>query len=333
MMRLYSNAGGKLAPLPAGSDPAGAAWIDVADPDDTDAAALDRLGISMPSFADMREIEVSSRLFRLDETDYMTVVLTGQVTGQEKGQVTGPGDGTAQGRTARALPVSFILSPTRLITVRHHAPRPFDTYPDHAATSAAGCASPHHIALGLLDEIIGRQADLIEGIGDALDHLLADALDKDASREPDRLRTLLQSLGQQGELLGRVRLALLSIERALSFHRQTHGPAEARIVDIIDGIQHDIRALMEHSASVSERIGFATDLTLGLISVDQNTTMRIFSIVATFFLPPTLIASIYGMNFARMPELNSPWGYPIALAVMAGSAVLAYAIFKWRRWL
>lgn len=317
MMRLFSSDGEDLDELTSGSDPARAVWIDLYEPTAEEAAQLEPLGVDLPTFADMREIEVSNRLYRVDHTDYMTVVVPGiRADGAEK-----------------LMPVTFILSSDRLITVRYHVPRPFTTYPQRASTAAAGCSSTHRIALGLAEEIIGRQADLIEGIAEELDKRLAEVLDGEGYSGPNVLRSTLRSLGLQGELLGLVRLGLLSLERALSFHKQTHATVDAELLQIIDGAMHDIRALIEHCGSVSERIGFATDLTLGLISVDQNTSMRIFSIVAVFFMPPTLIASIYGMNFSRMPELNSPWGYPIALLVMVGSSILAYAIFKWRRWL
>lgn len=317
MMRLFSRSGSGLEELPAGAAPAGAAWIDLAEPTGAEAAMLSGLGIDMPSLADMREIEVSSRLYRQGGADYMTVFLPGL---------------TPEGKR-RALPVTFILSDDRLVTIRHHAPRPFDSYPGHAATSAAGTGSAHRITLGLIEEIVGRQADLIEGVGEELDAMLARVLADDLPRASTALRDALRGLGLQGELLAQVRLALLSLERALSFHRQIHAQRDETLVDLVDGAQRDIRALVEHCGAVSARITFATDLTLGLISVDQNTTMRIFSIVAVFFLPPTLVASIYGMNFSRMPELDSPWGYPLALLVMVASAVLSYAIFKWRRWL
>ena len=148
MMRLFSSSGNQLNEMRAGSDPAGAVWIDLFEPTAEEAAAMAPFGITLPSFAEMREIEVSNRLYRVEDIDYMTVVLPGlRADGSQK-----------------ALPVTLILSPDRLVTVRYHAPRPFATYPQRAATSAAGCTSPHRIAMGLAEEIIGRQADLIEGI-------------------------------------------------------------------------------------------------------------------------------------------------------------------------
>ena len=95
----------------------------------------------------------------------------------------------------------------------------------------------------------------------------------------------------------------------------------------------DLQALEVHADFLGQRVALATDATLGMINLAQNVTVRIVSVVAALFLPPTLIASVYGMNFAYMPELAQPWGYPAALALMLASAVGTWAFFKWKRWL
>ncbi|MEM8730627.1 MAG: CorA family divalent cation transporter [Pseudomonadota bacterium] len=319
MMRLFSNADARLEELPEGSSLTDAVWIDICDPSDADRAAVAALGTTLPSFDEMRQIEVSSRLFRAGRVDHMTVFLLGP---------TAPKSGVE-----RVFPVTFVLSSERLVTIRYHSPRPFETYPAHAATSAAGCGSATRVMLGLLEEVVGRQADRMEEIGDSLDGLLASVLEDQPDRRPKKLSGVMRTLGIQGEKLTRLHLGLVSLERLLSFYRRVHVSEEAELVDIAAGVQHDIKALIELSEFVSDRISFATDLILGLISVDQNTTMRIFSIITGLFMPPTLIASMYGMNFSGMPELDSPWGYPVTLCVMAGSSILAYLIFKWRRWI
>lgn len=136
-------------------------------------------------------------------------------------------------------------------------------------------------------------------------------------------------------MLGRVRLALLSVERALSHFSQTLGArADATpLAGIVKGQLRDVQALGVHADFLSGRVTLATDATLGMINLAQNATVRIVSVVAALFLPPTLIASVYGMNFAGMPELDQPWGYPLALGLMLGSAVVTYLYFKWRGWM
>ena len=195
---------GSLSPMAPGADVARAAWIDLYRPLDSQVAAVEALGIEVPSLADMEEIEISNRLYREEGIDVMTVVLPGQTP--EGAHIAGP--------------VSFILSPARLVTVRHHAPRSFDTFPERAERSTAGCQSPERIFLGLIEEIVARQADLLEGIGRSLDTVSGRVL---GEAGPAELKSALGDVGRQGELLGRIRLALLTLERALSFYDQTLG--------------------------------------------------------------------------------------------------------------
>lgn len=317
MLNCYTDTDGRLEPHGPGASLADAIWVDMLDPTEAERAAVGALGMDVPTQEGMREIEVSNRLYRDRGTDYMTAVL--------------PGAG--EGGMQTAQPVCFILSPARLVTVRYHRPRSFETFPARAGRTAAGCGSPQRLFLGLVEEIVGRQADLLEGIGDALDDLLAGVLESEEARGRADLRGALKGIGRQGETLARVRLAVLTMERAVSFHQQAHSTDEAALAPVISGVLHDIEVLGEHGGSLSARIGFANDVTLGMINLEQSSVVRIFSIVAVLFMPPTLVASVYGMNFARMPELASPWGYPLALAAMVVSALVTYLFFKWRHWL
>ena len=133
----------------------------------------------------------------------------------------------------------------------------------------------------------------------------------------------------------RVRVPLLTLERALGFFAQ--GVADRSGDDglrgVVKALIRDIQALEVHGDFVTSRVQLATDATLGMINLGQSATVRIVSVVAVLFSPPTLIASIYGMNFATMPELGQPWGYPSSLALMVGSAAATYLFFKWRHWL
>ncbi|MFC5738461.1 magnesium transporter [Rhodobacter sp. 140A] len=307
---------GQETPMAPGSQIAHALWIDLYRPLDSQIAAVEGLGIEVPTLADMEEIEISNRLYRENGSDFMTVVLPGQ---------------TPDGRHISG-PVTFILTAERLVTVRHHAPRSFETYPERADRSTAGCTSPERIFLGLIEEIVARQADLLEGIGRGLDsvsvHVLGDA-------SPDELQHALGEVGRQGELLGRIRLALLTLERALSFYDQTLAthPQGKDLHTIIKGQIRDIGSLAVHGDFLSSRVSLSVDATLGMINLAQNTTVRIVSVVAALFMPPTLIASMYGMNFAAMPELDKPWGYPFAIGLMIASALGTWAFFKWKDWL
>ncbi|WP_370879042.1 magnesium transporter CorA family protein [Gemmobacter fulvus] len=313
MLLAYRAEGGRMLP---GASVQTAQWIDLVTPDAEEAAQVAALGLEVPSLADMEEIELSNRLYHEGGAHYMTVVMSGQRA--DGARITGP--------------VTFILSPERLVTVRHHTPRPFDTYPPRAGKMGAGCGTPAAVFLGLIEEIIGRQADHLEETGRGLDTVTTTIYTADPTRRtPERLQVTLQRVGREGEMLGKVRLALMTLARAVSFFQQL--PAAADHTALVAGLQRDMQALEVHADFLASRVALASDATLGMIDLDQNTTVRIVSVVAVLFLPPTLIASIYGMNFAHMPELAQSWGYPAALLAMVASAVLTWTYFKWRRWL
>ncbi|WYK04665.1 magnesium transporter CorA family protein [Cereibacter sphaeroides f. sp. denitrificans] len=315
MLFAYQRNGAKLRRLPPAAEPEAAAclasaiWIDLYKPLPGQVEAVRQLGIEVPTLADMEEIEVSSRLYREEGLDYMTVVLPGQT--ELKEQISSP--------------VCFVLSSERLVTVRHHVPRPFETYPERADKVGLGCARPEQVFLGLIEEIVGRLADLMEGSGRSLDTVSRAIFQPPVATRslgapaPERLQELLEQVGREGERLAHIRLALLTLERAVGLK-----PA-------IKSLQRDIAAMEVHADFVSQRVALATDATLGMINLAQNATVKIVSVVAVLFLPPTLVASIYGMNFAHM--LERPWGYPGALGLMLASAAGAWAYFKWKKWL
>lgn len=320
MLFAWAPDGPRLVRVDTASPETQALWIDLYRPMPRQIEAMAALGVTVPSLAEMEEIELSNRLYREGGVDVMTVVLPG----------------LSETKDPTAGPVTFILSPHRLVTVRHHAPRPFETYPQRSDKVGPGCDRPDRIFLGLLEEIIGRNADLLEGIGRALDDVAAGVWGHGATADTDEaLEAVLARIGREGDLLGRVRLALLTIERAVSFFGTSladrpDGPA---LRDIVKGIMRDIQALEVHADFLGQRIGLATDTTMGRINLAQNVAVRIVSVVSSLFLPPTLIASIYGMNFASMPELAWGWGYAAALAAMLASALFTYFLFRWRGWL
>jgi magnesium transporter len=319
MMHAYREVAGRLERLAPGQDPAAAVWIDLWRPLPEQVAAVGALGVEVPTLADMEEIEVSSRLYREGGLDYMTVVLPGQTdTGEQI-----------------SAPVTFILGAARLVTVRHHAPRPFETYPTRAERVGPGCAQADQVFLSLVEEIIGRLADLLENAGKGLDAVSRRAMDVEALKRTVLLQSALVQVGREGELIGRVRLALLTLERALGFHLLSYAETKQSSGQrsTLKSLTRDIQALEVHADFLSARVALTTDTTLGMINLSQNTTVRIVSVVAVLFLPPTLIASIYGMNFEVMPELAWVWGYPAAIGLMFAAAAGTWAFFKWRGWL
>lgn len=320
MLNAYVLNGPGLAPLPADAPLADALWIDLYRPMDTQVAEVATLGITVPTLADMEEIEISNRLYREGQADYMTAVLPGQMP-----------DGTPA-----SMPVTFILTPDRLVTVRHHAPRPFETFPTRAERCTPGTTSADRLFLGLIEEIIARLADLLEAVGRELDRIIAPVLANQPLRSADSfLREALRHMAVQSEIMARVRLGLLTIERILSYctaagHERS---GQDRMRAVAKGLNRDVQALEIHADFLGGRVQLTMDATMGMINVRQNETVRILSVVAALFMPPTLIASIYGMNFDAMPELHLAWGYPLALVGMLASAVGTFLFLKWKGWM
>lgn len=319
MLFAYAPDGPKLTQLPNGADLAKAIWVDLYRPMPAQIEAARALGVEVPTLPDMEEIELSNRLYREGGADYLTVVLPGM----------------SETKVPMSGPVCFILNRERLVTVRHHAPRPFETYPEHADKVGPGCGDPRRLFLSLLEEIIGRLADLLEGSGQTLDTLMRQVFLEGAQAGDTALQEALQKIARESEILSRVQLSLLTLERAISYFDQTieDGGEGKALRAVITGLMRDIQALQVHGEFLISRVAMASDVTLGMINLAQNKTVKIVSVVAVIFLPPTVIASAYGMNFAVMPELAWSFGYPMALGLMLASAVGTYLFFKWKRWL
>ncbi|WP_212523440.1 magnesium transporter CorA family protein [Actibacterium sp. MT2.3-13A] len=325
MLSAYEYRDGRL--VAAGEALEQTIWIDLFQPTEEDLARAAPLaaGATLPSLADMKEIEISNRLYREGDVDVVTVMLPALEPDE----------------TISTGPVTFMLGPERLITIRHHAPRPFQTYPQRADKSGFGCATPEAVALGLTEEIVARLADLLERVGDRLDGVSRDVLGRPghgARQQSAQLQTVLERVARAGDVLSRLRLSLLTLERGLGFLMQTvvaPGPKDGTspLRAVIATQLADIHALVEHADFLSSKVSLVLSATMGMIDLAQNDTVRIVSVVAALFMPPTLIASLYGMNFTHMPELAQPWGYPVALALMVASAGLTFLFFKWRGWL
>ena len=320
MLFIYNLVNGRLVPAPDDAPIADAIWIDLCKATPEEEARVLPLVPEIPTLADLEEIEISARLYRDGDHDYMTVMVPGLT--EEKHPFSGP--------------VTFILGPTRLVTVRHHTPRPFETYAPRADKMGLGCDRPERLFLGLIEEIIGRQADLMEGAGRALDLVTRSVFHSGPyGHTAAFLQTSLENSGRQGDLVSHCRLSLLTLERALGFYLLA--PDDRTVPDmvrpVVAGLLRDIQSLEVHGDFLSNRVAQATDATLGMINLAQNTTVRIVSVVAVLFLPPTLIASVYGMNFRVMPELEWIAGYPMAICLMIASGALTYMVFKWKKWL
>ncbi len=328
MLRVYraGERGGATVGADAGPEAlAGAVWIDVADPLAWEGPLLlEATGIELPSRADMVEIEASSRIYREGNASFMTVLL---VVGLDSNSPT-------------SVPVSFILTPERLVTMRYADPQPFRAF--MAACEKSGVpGTPLEILTRLLDNVVDRTADILERMGTEIDSLNGTVF---ALRTPSgrRLSTedltlILRRIGQVNFVLNKVHDSLQTLQRMASFLAVPSRDPELRQAkqtrEELKSVARDIVSLDQNASYLSSNVGFLLDAALGRISIEQNAIIKIFSVGAVVFLPPTLVASIYGMNFANMPELAWELGYVWALALMVLAAVVPYVWFKRKGWL
>ena len=325
MLTVYSSQAGMLVPLPFSPGtplPKSAVWLDLLNPTpDEDAAVEACVGVSVPTREDMAEIETSSRLYVEDGARYMTASLLAGVDTDNPGIIN----------------VSFILAGKRLVTVRHAKPRVIDLYIQRVCKQAEAPASGDALLLGLLDAVIDRQADIIETVGSEIDELSKRVFGrhKGAVRAKKDYMVLLRQIGRKGDLLSMVRESLVSVARLVGFLSAGAEDSKTGAArrDQLDVMRRDTDSLRDHTSYLGDKIIFLLDATVGMVTIEQNDLVKMFSVVAVILMPPTLIASIYGMNFSHMPELDVPWAYPAVLCAMLVSAVVPYLVFRFKRWL
>jgi magnesium transporter len=311
--------------LRAVADPLGSfasvVWFDLVSPTAEEEADLEqRLGIGVPTREEMQEIEISSRLYVEDNGVFMTATLPARTDS----------DDLLMG------PVAFVLVNGKLITVRYHEPRAFKTFPQRAEKAALGCTSGEVVLVNLLEATSDRIADILERAEHDVDDLSRNifAAEPESSVRPD-LRNVLQRVGRKGDLCSHIRDCLLSLQRLAGFlgHVLTQRNVDKELRGRVKTLARDAESLGDHASFTSQKITFLLDATLGMIAIEQNNIIKIFSIAAGVFLPPTLIASIYGMNFHVMPELSWAYGYPLAGVLMLVSMLLPFWYFRRRGWL
>ena len=281
-------------------------------------------GLVVPSLASLSEIEHSSRMRREGEAIVLSLPLP---------RVTGEG--------VALVPVGFVLTRDLLITVRFDAEAIFDDFVTAFAKGVPADASAPSIVTGLFEAIVDAMADRLEEVGAKLDVMAGQVLarntgDKRARKSmiKDRpLRELLREVGLMGQLLGKLRASLLTAGRIVPFV-EAEGSAWFRdgTAARIKTVKADIASLNEYETHLSDKVQFLLDAALGLINMEQNDLFKVLTIVSVVGIPPTLIASMYGMNFHNMPELSWAYGYPYGLAMIVLSAAIPLVWFKLKGW-
>ena len=303
--------------------PEGVIWIDLFRPTREEEALAEKLvGTNIPTREEMSEIEPSSRLYHKRGMTFLTMsVLYGVVGGH-------PGSD----------PVGFILTDKYLVSVRYIDPKPFIIFTEHVYAEPEIAADARTLFIRLLDAIIDRLADEFEVAGKEVETISTHIFDhrvQRSQRHPERrLETLLMRIGKAQQLLAKLRETSISTTRLLSFLLSLDS-----IHEDVDNRRHvesliaDAKALIDHSSFIGDNLTFLLDASLGIINLEQNMVMKTFSVFAVVFMPPTLIAGIYGMNFEHMPELKWLFGYPFALALILASAIIPFLIARRRGWL
>jgi magnesium transporter len=304
----------------------GPLWLDLLNPTPEEDACVERaLGISLPSREEMQEIEMSARLYNEGGAEFMTITAIVKLDSDEP----------------MTTPITFVLKGANLATVRFAEPRAFRSIVARAQRpNAVACSTGEQVMLSLIEALIDRMADTLERVAADIDAISRSVFrHKSRYGRPSKSRDLaatIEQIGSNGDLLTKLRESLVSINRLLSYHSAAEAEDKRVLKEVrarIKSLHRDAVALSDQSNFLSNKTNFLLDATLGLINLEQNQIIKIFSIVAVVLMPPTLVASIYGMNFAHMPELGWAYGYPTALVLMAVAAVVPYLWFKREGWL
>ena len=243
------------------------------------------------------------------------------------------------GHAPNTDPISFILSDNLLVTVRYVDPRPLIRVTENLVAEPELADDPLSVLVRVLDALVDRLADELESTGAQVESVSSLIFAQGPTRGRQkksterRLESLLLRIGEIQRLLAKIRESTVSASRMLGYLVTTDRVAESNQHARVKSLLADTRALLDHSNFVSDNLTFLLDASLGLISLEQNFVMKIFSVFAVVFMPPTLIAGVYGMNFEHMPELKWLYGYPFALALILASAIIPYWIARRSRWL
>ncbi len=300
-----------------------AVWLDLCNPTDAERAAAERgTGMAVPCQSDLAQIETSSRLSSVGDVLTLSTPMTYR----------GP-DGESL-----VAPLGFVLSPRHLLTVRFADMPVFDTYSDRFAAAGASASSVAAF-VGVMEAIVDRLADVLEHVGTDLSALSTrvfqpgDSKAHNATRADKQLRLTLRQVGLAGERVSNIRDSLLGVNRILMYVTDVAAqwlPKELTIR--FRTLRHDITSLTDYDSQITNKVQFLLDATLGFINIEQAEGIKVLTVVSVVGVPPTLIASIYGMNF-KIPELQWEFGYAYGLTVIVLSAILPLVWFKRQGWI
>ncbi|MBQ4613601.1 MAG: magnesium transporter CorA family protein [Akkermansia sp.] len=330
MIRIYTQSEkgiSRTAGMEDQPDSMGAVfWIDLLTPNAEELAYAEKLcAIEMPTKDEMREIEATSRLYCEDGGRFMTTTVLSRVETDEP----------------IIAEITFILKGRQLITIRHTDSYSFRVFSHQLLRTQD--TNRDLVFIGLLETLVDRQADVLERFGTDLDALSKKVFGTHHTRrkgrredpDTDDLRDALEELGRVGDLITRQRDALVNLLRMITFagNEDSCMSAHDSLYVPLRPVSRDVNSLAEYASFLSNKINFMLDAVLGLINIEQNDIFKVFTIMSVVFLPPTLIASIFGMNFKYIPFLDTEWGFWLSIVLMGLAGILPLVIFKIKRYI
>lgn len=297
-----------------------AVWIDLLTPSKDEEQLIEKcIGSEIPTRDEMVEIELSSRLYREADTIYMTATMIAHAESEEP----------------KFDPVTFVLTTKQLITIRYIEPQSFKLMISHLKRIEPNHRDAVSLLVELLDASVDRLADILELVGRHLDEY-SKAIFHPQKESDEKLdyQKLMQTIGSNGDLHTKTRESLMSFSRLIAYLSQAFSTRmDDEILQRLAILNKDISSLTDHANFLSTKVNFLLDATLGMVNIEQNNIIKLFSVAAVIFLPPTLVASIYGMNFQNIPELEWKYGYLLSILMILLAAWLPYKYFKYRKWL
>lgn len=285
-------------------------WIDVLDPSEAEREQLEQyLRTELPESDDVEEIEASARYF----IDGAGIHVHSLFLGMTEGRHT-------------TVTVAFILQQDRLISLREEDSPDFRLLRMRARRGQVEADNPREFLISIFEQKVENLADTLEDIHRELEEVSQLVLEE----AEGNLEAAIGELARLENSNGKVRLCLMDTQRSISFlqkHQRSGQSETAR------EIMRDVETLMSHTTFLFDKINFLMDAAQGFINIEQNQVIKIFSIAAVVFLPPTMVASIYGMNFDLFPEIHWRFGYAWALILMVVSGIAPYIYFKRKGWL
>lgn len=325
MITIFHRLGERIAETQQRADqnvPDDPVWIDLLNPTEDELRHLPQnLNIALPTREETWRNHALNRMYTRDGTAYMTAAVL------------------SDDREARACgTVTFILTPDFLITIRDIDPQPFLTLQERMLLSPKAFPASMDVLTGLLEAIVLRTVSHSDQVITGLDGLSCrifseTGFEGEKGTPSDIMHGVLKSLGVLADLNSRIHESILSLQRVAGFLRNGTAAGQERHTRALGTLLKDTQSIAEQTAFLSNKISFQLDAALGMINVEQNQIGKIFSTTAVFFLPPALVAGIYGMNFDHMPELHWTLGYPLAIGLMGLAVLVPYWFFKRRGWL